>query len=376
MSFVEVNGAPVQSGDIVFKTPGAWEAGLFVDADATLPAVGDAVTIEAPGLRLVGTATLSGVDSGGQPSIRVVGGAAKLTAALPPRSLTVTTVRDAFTSILKDAGEVASSTIDPALLARPLARWVRPRSDGASALDALSKAIGVTWRVLDDGAVWLGTDALTPNAVEHDVTAERPDDGTIEVGLEVLSVRPGQSFRDGPVAMVTYRLSAAIRAVINRTAGGNGVARALAKAGEKAEAKTKLHPPTTAKVVGQNGDGTLELQVDSPEMPSLSKVPLRHGIPGVTRCEMAIGARVSVFFEGGDAQKPYAALYGGGRTTFVVWDGDHFEWGGDKAVAMAALTEMRLTAIETYLKTPGPVIGPAPLAPTPIASGTLFAKDG
>jgi len=125
------------------------------------------------------------------------------------------------------------------------------------------------------------------------------------------------------------------------------------------------------------GDGTLELVVDSPEMPSLSRVPIRHGLgPGVTKIEMTTGAVVSVFFEGGDAQKPFAALFAGGRITLLVVDGDRFEWGGDSAVADAALTETRLTAIETFLKMPGPIVGPAPLAPTPISSATLFSKPG
>lgn len=376
MSFAKLSGIAIQGGNVTFKASGAWEASLVIDADAVAPAVGDAVTIEAPGMQLAGTVTLSGTDSGGQSSVRIVGGAAKLTTVLPPRSLTVTTVRDVLGSILKDAGEVASTRIDEALLARPLSRWVRARADGIAALDALAKALGVTWRVLDDGGVWLGTDAGEANEITDDVTAEQPDLGILEIAPEVLSLRPGQAFKGGPVAEVKYKLDAKTRAIVSRTAGGSGTQRALAKVADKAAAATKLHPPTGAKVVGQNGDGSLELQVESPDMPSLSRVPIRHGIPGVTRIEVANGTRVWVQFERGDEQKPYACLFVGGRTTKVIWDGDHFEWGGDEAVAMSVATNLRLSAIEAYLAIPGPVIGPAPLVPVPLASTTLFAKPG
>jgi hypothetical protein len=376
MSFATLSGIPIQSGDVTFKASGAWEAGLFVDAEAVAPAVGDAVTIEAPGMQLAGTVTLAGTDSGGQSSVRVVGGAAKLTDIIPPRSLTVTTVRDVLGSILKDAGEAASPLIDATLLARPLPRWVRARGDAVAALDALAKALGVVWRVLDDGGVWLGTDAGEANEATVDVTAERPDEDTVEIAPEVLSFRPGQTFKGGPVAMVTYDLGAKTRATISRTGAGNGFQRLAKKQADKAAAATKLHPPTGAKVVGQNGDGSLELQVESPDMPALSRVPIRHGIPGVTRIELAVGTRVWVQFERGDEQKPYACLFVGGRTTKVIWDGDHFEWGGDEAVAMSVATNLRLSAIEAYLAIPGPVIGPAPLVPVPLASTTLFAKPG
>lgn len=374
MSFITANDAPVQTADITFRTPGYWEAVLRVDVDAALPEEGEQVVIVAPGARLVGAAQKPGVDLGGQASLRVYGGAGKLLVDLPPRSQTVTTVREVVRSILSDAGETLSSSVDSALLARKLPRWTRTKGNAATALDAVSKAIDVTWRVLDDGTVWLGTDAGAENTDDHDVVDEKPAEGVLEVAMETLSLRPGQTFRGGPVSEVIYAIADTCRATVIRSGGGNRKAAAIRRVAEKALAGTKLHPPTGAVVKAQNGDGTLELQVDSPEMPSLSRVPIRHWLPGVTRIDVAKDSNVWVQFEGGDPQKPYACLFVRGRTTFLVLDGDHFELGGDSAVADAASVEARLTAIETYLKTPGPVIGPAPLAPTPIASSTLFSK--
>lgn len=58
-----------------------------------------------------------------------------------------------------------------------------------------------------------------------------------------------------------------------------------------------------AKVVSQNGDGTLELQPDDSRLPGYSSVPIRYGIPGVT-ATVSGGARALLTWAGGDPQKP------------------------------------------------------------------------
>jgi hypothetical protein len=76
----------------------------------------------------------------------------------------------------------------------------------------------------------------------------------------------------------------------------------------------RLHPLFAAKVVAQNGDGTLELQPDSDVLPQLSRVPIRWGIPGVT-ATVAAGARVLVGFENGDPARPIATLWDSASVT-------------------------------------------------------------
>lgn len=63
-----------------------------------------------------------------------------------------------------------------------------------------------------------------------------------------------------------------------------------------------------AKVVSQSADLTLELVPDDTRLPSLSKVPLRLGIPGV-QAKVAPGSYVLLFFEGGTAAAPAAGLW-------------------------------------------------------------------
>jgi hypothetical protein len=63
-----------------------------------------------------------------------------------------------------------------------------------------------------------------------------------------------------------------------------------------------------ARVVKQNGDGTLELIPDDARIPGMSKVPIRYGVPGI-RATVAPGARVLLGFAGGNRDAPEAELW-------------------------------------------------------------------
>lgn len=71
---------------------------------------------------------------------------------------------------------------------------------------------------------------------------------------------------------------------------------------------TDYHALYPAEVRGQNDDLTLELKPDSPKLPGLSRVAIRHGLPGVS-VRVKQKARVLLGFEAGDPQRPYAALW-------------------------------------------------------------------
>ncbi|WP_170229376.1 hypothetical protein [Polyangium fumosum] len=82
-----------------------------------------------------------------------------------------------------------------------------------------------------------------------------------------------------------------------------------------------------ATVVAQGADGTLDLRLDSAEIPGLSGVPVWLGLPGI-RVEVAKGARVKVGFSEGDPGKPFAGLWETDAAMIRIVLG-----GGTKAVA-------------------------------------------
>ncbi len=72
----------------------------------------------------------------------------------------------------------------------------------------------------------------------------------------------------------------------------------------------------SAKVVGQNEDGTLELQPDDARLPSLSAVPIRTGVAGAS-VKVDAGARVMIAFANADPSMPFAGLFEPGTATIT-----------------------------------------------------------
>ena len=77
-----------------------------------------------------------------------------------------------------------------------------------------------------------------------------------------------------------------------------------------------------AEVQGQHDDDSLELLPDDQRVrgTGLSRVPIRHGLPGV-RVRVIVGARVLLAFEAGDPRRPYAALWEPSAIQEILFDG-------------------------------------------------------
>jgi hypothetical protein len=73
---------------------------------------------------------------------------------------------------------------------------------------------------------------------------------------------------------------------------------------------TLYHAQYICTVQSQDADGNLDLLPDDERIrgTGLSRVPIRHGIPGVT-VRVLPGSRVTLAFEAGDPSRPFAALW-------------------------------------------------------------------
>ena len=64
-----------------------------------------------------------------------------------------------------------------------------------------------------------------------------------------------------------------------------------------------------ARVVAQSDDAeTVDVRPDDPSLPDMSKIDLRHGIPGA-RVSVAMGTYVLVGWDDGRPDRPFAALW-------------------------------------------------------------------
>jgi hypothetical protein len=247
---LSLNGAAVQHGTLRLPRIGAWTAEVVVDV-ATAPS--GAVTLATGDGRysLRGTVVRSGVD-GERAHVRIVGGA------------------------------------------------------------------GGLWRVADDGTVWIGEETWpAASAADVDLVAEEPTHARVTVGAASLplGIRPGTVYNGQRVSYVEHTFDAdAARAEVwfereGATADRWGVA--LDALVRHTMRGVQWHARFPARVVGQNADGTLDLDPDDDRLPDLVAVPLRLFLPGVT-ARVVAGARVLVGFEAGDPRRPIAELFESG----------------------------------------------------------------
>lgn len=85
-------------------------------------------------------------------------------------------------------------------------------------------------------------------------------------------------------------------------------------------APTDYHALYPAKVISQNGDGTLEIQPETSKLGPISKVSIMLGLPGAS-VTLAAGASVLLGFEAGDPSRPKVMLWGASTITTLSLNG-------------------------------------------------------
>lgn len=105
------------------------------------------------------------------------------------------------------------------------------------------------------------------------------------------------------------------------------------------------HPLYFGKVIAWNDDQTVDVEPNDPKMPTLSNVPFRHGLPGVTMT-VKPGTTVLVGFENGDPVMRFAGLWSGGEHVVkLTLNADQIFLGGEDGAEPAAKGQ----TLQTYL---------------------------
>jgi hypothetical protein len=130
-----------------------------------------------------------------------------------------------------------------------------------------------------------------------------------------------------------------------------------------------------ATVIGQNADGTLELQADNPRIGSPSSVPIRWGIPGLTATVPA-GARCYLTFAEGDPTKPIVVAWEAGTALGIVLaGGSHGVARTTDAVGAATAMATWIAAVGSYINGHGGSIS-SPTDFGTISGGSSVVKAG
>lgn len=144
-----------------------------------------------------------------------------------------------------------------------------------------------------------------------------------------------------------------------------------------------FHAKWPTKVVAQDGEGKLELQPDGSTVPGEAKVPIRHGVPGLT-VKVPAGTRVLLTYEEGDPARPVAEGWESGTPLEVALESDvslsfksadvvvegsgtvSLKGGGQPAAEHVLTTEQLANILLQFFALVGPTLQPpVALAPAP-----------
>lgn len=331
-----VNDRNLLAAEVVEPAVGAWHATLEWDPGTDDDVLTGAVTFDIEGITWTGTVLRSGVH-GGRARARVVGGAGGLSKELDAKNYATSAgvqVSAVLADILRGAGETVSDTAETSTLTARLPKWQRTQGLVSHALVALLDNVGSTFRVLRDGSIWVGKTAH-PEAPDfpHVLIDEDWGAGILTIAPEQPLLAPGTTFQGQALEVVVHRLSAGkLRSEGHLTSAGSALRKFLGHIRRNID-YTRLYP---ARVSSQNLDGTLVVVPDAGKLKGqgLDKVPIRHGLPGVTVRSVPSGARVRVGFEEGNPSQPFACLWDedtGAATVEIIFHGLLLRLGSESA---------------------------------------------
>ena len=308
----------VQAGWLRSSQNGPWAARVrcpVVDATLTTPSPGTSITLaftrEGGAVDTwVGTVRRAALFVGAaRLEIAIVGGAGNLLTPLAsmsdfvqvPSGLVLDTIAQAAGETLATGAE---SAVD-AIFAMP--RWhVVSGMSASQSLDSLASELArlsgqtVSWRILQDGTLWMGVESWPVSTYSAPTIAMMPDldDRSLEYAPDGTPFVAGQSI-DGAYAIeVAYELAPGeLRARVRSLAPGDPV---------HAPSLDLYRASYPAMVVAQRSDGSLDVTCADPRIGSLTSVVIRTGVPGCT-VQVPYGTGVTVRFASASPVGAYVA---------------------------------------------------------------------
>jgi hypothetical protein len=189
MAILLCAGHPVIALQMGLPKNGRWTATLDVDTDENLAG---SITLEDDGITYKGAVVNAGVVAF-VARVFAVGGTGGLSKAVDARSYFRVTAKTVLSELLASVGEVLDASSSSAVLATPLAFWTRAGVEAKTALQTLCDELGARWRVLPNGAVWVGVDSWpkSPKSLEAIELDQDPAAGTVLYAPDAIALRPG-----------------------------------------------------------------------------------------------------------------------------------------------------------------------------------------
>jgi hypothetical protein len=310
-----VSGRNALSLEIIESSIGAWHCTAEVDGDTALSG---AVTVDNDGTQWLGF-VLRSKGFAGRCQAWIVGGKGQLAKILDAKHYSNTMAATVAADICRDSGEVLASGL---VLTQRLAHWERTQGQASHCLVALCDRLGLTWRTLRDGTIWIGTDTWATVKPKVEVEDEDWSSGCIQLMAEEFSelakLAPGVTYDGNRADEVVFHVSPDEERAILRI---DSVSSAVNDFLKVIRRKIEMAGSYECTVKAQNADGTLQLAPTDTRIAKLgnglNNVPIRYGMPGF-KAIVTAGAMVRLHFDGADGDKPYAALWDGGHESSVT----------------------------------------------------------
>ncbi|MEN6535507.1 MAG: hypothetical protein ABFD89_17720 [Bryobacteraceae bacterium] len=288
---------------------GAWHAELEASFDGKdpKPNADGTYTLSANDVDFVGTPVLGPRKLVGRVKVKIVGGRGGLKKKLDPKHYSKPAVLTVVRDILADCGEVLSSGVDPATLDGQIQSWQRGDIPAGRCLTLVLDQLGLIWRVLRDGTIWIGKEEYPASSAKFELIDEDWSAGVIEIASDAPDLEPGVTLLDQQIRYVVHDIQSGSLRTSAYLQTPSGLMDQFLAGVRQEIAYTRLYPST---VVAQNADLTLQLLPDDARMrgTGLDNVRIRHGLPGF-EVHVREGARVSLGFDGGNPSMPYASLW-------------------------------------------------------------------
>jgi len=328
-----LNGKDVLSLTLNEPRIGVWNAVVDVDSEQVIS--GD-VELVVDGISWKGV-VIKGDVHAGRVHAQIVGGKGKISTVLNTKHYRGTSLGTVVDDLMLETGEKLSPTTDARVRGHVVSRWSRPLGMASAALELVADELGLTWRILRDGTVWLGADTWQEAQAAGDTEISKtPGRAATLIAPETPHVQPGQTFggkRVSRVSTATIDGGGLRQEILFESAnGGSRVSEDFQALVEKQVGHridySRLYP---SRVVRQSADGSLDVLPDDPVIRGngLNGVPIKHGIPGV-KVTVPPGGKINLYFEAGDPKLPCCSLWADGSSV--------------TSIELTCLSELKITA--------------------------------
>ncbi|MGK3995092.1 hypothetical protein [Sorangium sp. So ce1024] len=338
--FVSCDGIRVNSGEIVMPRVGAWLADLALDG---APPTGACTISVADGAVTFRGTVVRSQSFRERHTALIVGGAGGLSNYIAHHHHRAVPLELPVAAILKDAGETLSTASDAATLRKRLDAWSRRAGTAGDALTTLLDDVGASWRVLDDGTVWVGAETWPEATVAVQTLSDGGSQDSAEVATDLPVLRPGVTVGGRKVSTVIHRFEPS-RVRTRLLCERNGLDRlrgAFAGLARQALAAVDYHPSYAATVVQQQGNGDLEVRVADERFrrtaggTGIAGVKNWPGVPGVSYV-LRKGTRVLLGFLDGIGKTPIVTGWHASETPErVTLEADRINLGTNAARGVA-----------------------------------------